>query len=53
MFTHGAIMQGAGPDAPVEMKFHVIRFVMQVVLLTILGGMAFGQTEGADKAKKK
>lgn len=36
MYTHGAIMVGAGPDGPLPLEFHYIRFAMQVVLLTIL-----------------
>jgi len=40
MYTHGAIMVGAGPDGPLPVEFHYVRFVAQVVLLTILAAIA-------------
>ena len=36
MYTHGAIMPGAGPEGPLDLSFHYVRFLMQVLLLTIL-----------------
>ena len=45
MYTHGAIMVGAGPDAPLELQFHAIRFVAQILLLSLFIGMATSTTE--------
>lgn len=43
MYTHGAIMVGAGPDGPLPLDFHYIRFALQVILLTILTSEALRQ----------
>mmetsp|Transcript_24883 Transcript_24883/g.50532 ORF Transcript_24883/g.50532 Transcript_24883/m.50532 type:complete len:282 (+) Transcript_24883:110-955(+) len=40
MWSHGAIMVGAGPDGPLPVPFHYVRFVMQVLLLSFLSGIA-------------
>lgn len=40
MYTHGATMIGAGPDGPLPVEFHYVRFLLQIVLLTILGTVA-------------
>mmetsp|Transcript_17280 Transcript_17280/g.22476 ORF Transcript_17280/g.22476 Transcript_17280/m.22476 type:complete len:228 (+) Transcript_17280:28-711(+) len=40
MYTHGALMIGAGPDVPLDLSFHYIRFLLQVALLTILATIA-------------
>jgi len=39
MYTHGAIMIGAGPDGPLELQFHAIRFVAQILLLSLFTGI--------------
>lgn len=36
MYTHGATMPGAGPDGPLDVEFHYVRFVAQVVVLSLL-----------------
>jgi uncharacterized membrane protein len=53
MFTHGAIMVGAGPDAPLEVQFHAIRFGAQILLLGFLAGMAIAPTPDDAKAAKE
>ena len=45
MYTHGALMVGAGPDGPLDVSFHYVRFVAQILLLSILTAIA---TESAD-----
>eukprot|EP00635_Sarcinochrysidales_sp_CCMP3193_P006075 CAMPEP_0118910402 /NCGR_PEP_ID=MMETSP1166-20130328/12558_1 /TAXON_ID=1104430 /ORGANISM="Chrysoreinhardia sp, Strain CCMP3193" /LENGTH=233 /DNA_ID=CAMNT_0006849867 /DNA_START=14 /DNA_END=715 /DNA_ORIENTATION=- len=40
MYTHGALMPGAGPDGPLDLSFHYVRFLLQVLLLTILASEA-------------
>lgn len=36
MYTHGAMMVGAGPPGPVPVSFHYGRFVAQIVILSLL-----------------
>ncbi|KAJ1455974.1 hypothetical protein M885DRAFT_564725 [Pelagophyceae sp. CCMP2097] len=40
MYTHGAIMVGAGPPGALDVSFHYVRFAAQVVLLSILKTIA-------------
>uniref|UniRef100_A0A7S1C0Q3 Uncharacterized protein n=1 Tax=Corethron hystrix TaxID=216773 RepID=A0A7S1C0Q3_9STRA len=49
MYSHGAIMVGAGPDGPVGLEFHAVRFVLQIILLSILVGIATDQDQGDGK----
>jgi len=47
-WTHGAVMVGAGPDGPLDVSYHYVRLVLQVLLLT---GLTFlSREEGNAKA---
>ena len=48
MYSHGAIMVGAGPDGPVDLQFHVIRFIAQVLLLGLLTSIATTPRKGGN-----
>jgi len=55
MYSHGAIMVGAGPDAPVGLEFHAVRFVAQILILGILTGIAAppGAAAGGDDGREE
>ena len=51
MYTHGALMPGAGPDGPLALDFHYVRFAIQVLLLSQLAALAGEEAVGRAEAK--
>lgn len=51
MYTHGALMPGAGPEGPLALDFHYVRFAIQVVLLSQLAALSGEEGPQAPRAE--